>query len=409
MSAFWAIGAALAAGALFLVLRPLWRQGAGARVSRREANIAIYRDQRRELDADLAAGKLAPADHERSCAELEARLLEDVDAAPEAPPAPSAGRPFAVALGVAVPACALALYLMVGNPGGVVPGPAQGKVTQEQIEAMVAGLAARLRENPQDTEGWKMLGRSYAVLGRFPDAVAAYAKAAERAPRDAPLLADFADVLAMSRGGSLEGEPEKLIQRALEIEPTNLKALALAGTAAYDRKDFEVAAGYWQRMLPLVAADSEDARVIRSNVDEARKLAGIGAEPAGATGAPAAPAPAAAAAPGVRGRVRVADGLKGKFGPDDTLFIYARAAGGPPMPLAVLRRRARELPLEFALDDSMAMAPGMALSAHPRVVITARISRTGNAIPQPGDLTGASPQVANDAQGVNVVVDTIVK
>jgi cytochrome c-type biogenesis protein CcmH len=404
MIAFWVFGAVLAAGALFLVLRPMLRQRSGAGVSRRASNIAIYRDQQRELDADLAAGKLAPADHERSRAELESRLLEDVDAAAEAPPPRAVGRPFAVALGVAIPACALALYLLVGTPGAIVPGPAQAKVTPEQIEAMVAGLAARLRENPEDTEGWKMLGRSYAVLGRFADAVSAYAKAAQRAPRDAPMLADFADVLAMSRGGSLEGEPEQLIRRALEIEPTNLKALALAGTAAYDRKDFKGAAGYWQRMLPLVPADSEDARVIRSNVDEASKLAGIAAPPVAAT-----PAAAVTAGPGLRGRVRVADGLNGKFGPDDTLFVYARAAGGPPMPLAVLRRRARELPLEFALDDSMAMAPGMSLSAHPRVVITARISRTGNAIPQPGDLTGASPQIANDAQGVNVVVDTIVK
>jgi cytochrome c-type biogenesis protein CcmH len=402
MIAFWAIGAALAAGALFLVLRPLLQRRVGAGVSRRASNLAIYRDQQRELDADLAVGKLAPADHQRSRAELESRLLQDVDTAAEATPPARDARPVAAALGLAVPTCALALYLLVGTPGGIVPGPAQDQVTPQQVEAMVAGLAARLRENPEDTEGWKMLGRSYAVLGRFPDAVAAYAKAAQRAPRDAPLLVDFADVLAMSRGGSLEGEPEQLIRRALDIEPANLKALALAGTAAYDRKDFKSAAGYWQRMLPLVPPESEDARVIQGNVDEASKLAGISAGPAAAS-------PGAAAAAGLRGRVRVADGLKGKFGPDDTLFIYARAAGGPPMPLAVLRRRARELPVEFALDDSMAMAPGMALSAHPRVVITARISRSGKATPQPGDLTGASPQVANDAQGVNVLVDTVVK
>jgi cytochrome c-type biogenesis protein CcmH len=263
-----------------------------------------------------------------------------------------------------------------------------------QIEQMVERLAARLRENPEDADGWKMLGRSYVVLGRFPAAVDAYAKAAVRAPRDAQLLADFADALAMTRSQKLQGEPEQLIQRALEIDPANLKALALAGTVVFDRKEYAAAADYWQRMLPLVPPDSEDARGIRENVDEARKLAG---------------ASAVARHPGLRGTVRISSTLKDKFGPDDVVFIYARAAEGPAMPLAVLRRRVRELPVEFALDDSMAMAPGMAISAHPRLVISALVSRSGNAKPEPGDLQGASKPVANDAQGVVVVIDAVVR
>ncbi|MEO8718994.1 MAG: c-type cytochrome biogenesis protein CcmI, partial [Burkholderiales bacterium] len=256
------------------------------------------------------------------------------------------------------------------------------------------------RENPDDVEGWIMLGRSYSVLGRFGDAVDAYAKAAARAPRDAQLLADFADALAMARGRSLQGEPEKLVQRALELEPNNLKALALAGTAAFERKDYQAAADYWQRMLPLVPPASDDAQAIRDNVAQATQLAG---------GAGAVPRAAAAPAAGLRGTVSISPKLKGKFGPEDTVFIYARAANGPPMPLAVLRRRARELPVEFALDDSMAMAPGMNLSAHPRVVVTARVSKSGGATPQPGDLQGASAPVANDASGVAVVIDSAVR
>jgi cytochrome c-type biogenesis protein CcmH len=197
----------------------------------------------------------------------------------------------------------------------------------------------------------------------------------------------------MTRAQKLQGEPEQLIRRALEIDPKNLKALALAGTVAFERKEFKAAADYWQRMLPLVPPDSEDARSIRDNVEEARKLAG-----AGDAGLHA----------GIRGTVRISSKLRDKLGSDDVVFIYARAAEGPAMPLAVLRRRARELPVEFALDDSMAMAPGMALSAHPRVVITARISRSGNAKPEPGDLQGASKPVANDAKGVDVVIDAVV-
>jgi len=138
---------------------------------------------------------------------------------------------------------------------------------------------------------------------------------------------------------------------------------------------------------------------IRDNVAQATQLAG---------GQPPAPQAAAPQATGLRGTVRISPQLKGKFDPEDTVFIYARAAEGPPMPLAVLRRRARELPAEFALDDSMAMAPGMTISAHARVVVTARVSKSGGATPQPGDLQGASAPVANDAGEVRVVIDRVV-
>jgi cytochrome c-type biogenesis protein CcmH len=395
MTLFWAICAALAALALALVLRPLLARGAAPGVSRREANIAVYRDQLLELDADLAAGKLVPAEHEKARAELEARLLEDVDAAADAISPPRGGRRTAVLVGIALPLAALAVYFAVGTPAAVNGRPGHDALSAEQIEVMVERLAARLRENPDDVDGWKMLGRSYAALGRFGEAVDAYARAAVRAPRDAPLLADFADALAMARGRSLQGEPEKLVLRALEIEPGNLKALALAGTAAFERKAFAAAADYWQRMLALVAPDSEDARVIRENVAEANRLAGGGA--------------AAPQVSGLRGTVRISPRLQGKFGPEDTVFIYARAVEGPPMPLAVQRVKARELPVSFALDDAMAMAPGMTLSAHPRVVVTARVSKSGGATPQPGDLQGASAPVANDASGVTVLIDTVVR
>ena len=403
MILFWAIGVALAALALFFVLRPLLARSAGGQVSRREANIAIYRDQRRELDADLAAGKLEQPDYERACTELESRLLQDVDAPVEVTPR-RGGRGAAALVGIALPLCALALYFLVGSPGAIAPRGGGAEATADQVEGMVAGLAARLRANPDDADGWKMLGRSYAVLGRFGEAVDAYAKAAARTPRDAQLLVDFADALAMARGRNLQGEPEKLIQRALEIEPQNLKGLALAGTVAFERKDFKAAANYWRRMLPLVPPDSEDARAIRANVAEAIQLAGgQAAVPQGAV--PQGAVPQA----GVRGTVSISPKLKGMFGPEDTVFIFARAAQGPAMPLALLRRRARELPADFALEDSMAMAPGMNLSAHARVVITARVSKSGTATPQPGDLQGASAPVANDAREVRLIIDTVLR
>jgi cytochrome c-type biogenesis protein CcmH len=393
MTAFWTFGAALAALALVLLLRPLLRSRKSAKIGRAEANISIYRDHLRELDADLAEGKLTAADHARSRAELDARLLDDV-AAPEAqmPAARPGGRRLALILVAVVPLFAAALYLAVGNPASLAPGSDPHAFDSQQLTTLVDRLAARMRENPDDAEGWRLLGRSYAALGRFPESLDAYAKAVERKPRDADLLADMADVLATTRSERLQGEPEKLVMRALEIDPQNLKALALAGTAAFERKDFNTAARYWQRMLPLVPPESEDARQIQANIAEAQSHLKSG--------------PPAAAA--LKGTVRLSPELKGKASPSDVVFIFARAAKGPPMPLAVKRARVRDLPIEFALDDSMAMAPGMNLSAHGRVIVGARVSKSGDPAPKPGDLQGASAPVANDAQGVNVVIDTVV-
>src|SRR5204862_6302005 len=203
-----------------------------------------------------------------------------------------------------------------------------------------------------------------------------FAKAAERSPRDAQLLADFADALGMARGQRLAGEPEKLVERALVVDPNNLKALALAGTAAYERQDYAKASEFWSRMLPLVPADSEDARMISGNVEEARKLAGIGGAEK-----PASNSAAAKAHPGVRGTVTLSAELKKQVKPDDQVFVFARAAEGPPMPLAVMPAKAADLPLTFALNDSMAMAQGLNVSAFPRIVITARVSKSGSAKP----------------------------
>ena len=400
MMLFWSIGALVAAAALVLVLRPLIaapRRGA----SRSDLNVSVYRDQLRELEADLGAGTLAREDYERSRAEIERRLLADVGAEGRLDPVARAWNPrAALVVAVAVPALALGVYLLVGNPDALDPRLRQSQVGMPEIEKMVQRLADRLEQNPEDLEGWKMLGKSYSVMGRFAEASNAYAKAAARAPRDPQLLADLADALAMARGQKMKGEPEELVLRALQLDPKNLKALALAGTAAYERQDFAGAAAYWERMLPLVPRDSEDARTIATNVAEAKALAGGASVPAEGK--------AAAQAGALRGTVKLSPQLASRVSPGDTVFIFARAAQGPPMPVAVLRRKAGDLPVDFALDDSMAMA-GRKLSDFQSVVVGARVSKSGNATPQPGDLQGASPPVANGADGVAVTIDKVVR
>ena len=405
MTIFVVLGVVLIAVALLFIVPPLARRVARPSETRDAVNTAVYRDQLRELEADLRAGTLAPDQYEKARLEIEARLIADVGTGDAPAETPRDARGAALALGLAIPICALAVYLSVGNPSAVLPRAAGGAnphgMTVAQFEAGVARLAARLKDNPEDAEGWMMLGRSYAVLGRFGESSEAYAKAAARMPRDAQLLADYADALAMAQGRTLQGEPEKILLRALTIDPDNVKALLLAGTAAFSRSDPRAAIRHWERALGLLPAESDMVQRLRVSIAEARSLAG---SPGGKTRV-AKPAQAQGGSR-VSGVVRLAPQLAGKVAPGDTVFIFARAAEGPRMPLAILRKRGNDLPAEFTLDDSMAMAPQMKLSAFPRVVIGARVSKSANASPQPGDLQGLSAPVEVGTKSVSVVIDT---
>jgi cytochrome c-type biogenesis protein CcmH len=396
---FWVIAVVLAAGALAFVLPPLLGRRRPAPGAANDAtNVAVYRDQLRELEADLAAGTLARDQYQDSRRELEARLLDDVRGSGTGARAVKPGRVAAIAAGIAIPLVAILLYLAVGNPGALAPQADSHGITRQQIKGMVERLAARMRENPDDATGWVMLGRSYAVLDRYPEAVSAYANAVKRSPPDAQLLADYADALAMAQGRRLRGEPERIIAQALKVDPRNVKALALAGTAAFENHDFKGAIANWRRILEVVPPDSDMAESIRDSITDAEKLAGgtAKAHPASAPGA-------------VSGTVRLAPALAPRAAPADTVFVFARAADGPRMPLAVMRKQVRELPAAFTLDDTMAMAPGMKLSDHPRVIVGARISKSGSPTPQPGDLEGLSAPVKVGDTGVIVVIGTEIR
>lgn len=414
MVLFWLIASVLVAGALVVLLPPLLRRSArSAAVSRKATNVAVYRDQLRELENDLAAGVLSRENYEEAKREIERRLLDDVAHDEGGAEAGSSGRNAAVVIGAAVPIVAFALYFAVGNFQALLPGsgadPAREQahgLSDEQIRELVAKLAARMEREPEKVEGWIMLGRAYLALGQFAEASRAYANAVARSAPDAALLADYADALAMAQGRRLEGEPERIIARALALDPSNVKALALAGSAAFERRDFVTAVGYWERILPLVPPDSELAGSVRSSIAEARSLAGQPGAAAPARAAEGAESrKSQAAGRTVSGVVTLAPSLAAGVAPTDTVFVFARPAEGPRMPLAILRAQAKDLPLKFTLDDSSAMTPGMALSAQKRVVVGARISKTGNATPQPGDLEGFSAPVEVGASNIAVVID----
>ncbi|WP_421885575.1 tetratricopeptide repeat protein [Methylibium sp.] len=303
------------------------------------------------------------------------------------------------------------LALGPGTRSAAAPPPngasaAASDPARAQIAAMVDQLAERLKSRPDDAEGWQMLSRSYAALGRHAEAAEAFRKAIPLNPRDASLLVDLAASLVAMDRGAMQGESAGLVERALAIDPAHPKALAFAGLIAFDRKDYPTAVKHWEALARVEPADSPFSQQIRASVAQARQLAGM---PPGAEAAPAATSasPPAGAPARVSGTVRLAPSLKDRVAPDDTLFVFARAAddgGGPRMPLAILRRQAKDLPLQFTLDDSLSMSPAARLSGATRVIVGARLSRSGNAMPQPGDLQGLSAAVAVGTTGLQIEI-----
>jgi cytochrome c-type biogenesis protein CcmH len=427
MSLFLVGLAGLIALALVFVLPPLLRvarvpQERIASDAARRANLLVLREQLDALQAEHASGALNDEQYRSQRIEIERRALEEEQEPAAAPVVARSGK-TAIALGAFVPLFAFVVYGIVGMPEAVLHRPpaeaaqADG-VTAEQVEGMIAKLASRLENQTMAQSGddlaWTMLARSYAVLQRFPEASKAFARARELAPENPQLRADPADVLAMLQGQRVAGEPAQLAQRALTIDPDNLKALALAGSAAFEDKDYTGALKHWTRASRLAEPGSPLAQGLAGSIAQAR--AAGGQEPAGASApalaqAPAPGAPAApTAAPGtarLTGVVQLAGALAAQAAPGDTVFVFARAAEGPRMPLAILKMRVSDLPLNFTLDDSTAMSPQMKLSNFPRVIVGARISRSGDAMPRTGDLVGQVGPVDNLSGKLVVTIDAV--
>jgi cytochrome c-type biogenesis protein CcmH len=325
---------------------------------------------------------------------------------------------------------AILLYAALGQPQAVTYQAAaapQGDASLPQIEAMVERLAKRLESQTTaqegDLQGWTMLANSYAVMERFQDASKAYARARALAPDNAQLLADHADVLAMLQNQSVEGEPGRLVMRALQLDPQNLKALTMAGSWAYERRDYAGAIRYWSQAQPMAPAGSDFAAGLANSLQQARAAAAqtgqLAAAPApGAnTAQPQAavsanlkkPAPAGnAGATQVSGEVQVTPVLAKRIRPGDTLFVFARATEGPRMPLAIIRAPAAGLPFTFTLDDSSAMAPQFRISGFKQVIVGARISASGDAAPRSGDLMGQIGPVDVGAGKLVLMIDSVV-
>ena len=429
--------------ALAFVVVPLLRDGVPAGpVSDAGSNVAIYKSQRRELDEELARGAMSEAEHGAAMGELSARVVDEV---PEQEMVSAENvainkRPWwlVTLLVVAMPLSAVVLYGTLGAPraidmAGIAPTangmpvghPDNAKPSEEppmsdkQILAMVDSLSQKMQQNPTDPRGWILLARSQNALGRYAEASAAFERAAALTPNDAQLLADYADAAVMTQQGRFEGKPYALIKQALKLDPNHMKALALAGTAELRMGNRPASLLHWERLKTLVPKDSADYREVESIIAEVKttKLDAPAAAPA-IVAPPLAPAPPmagskagteTAAKPTVKvtGKVVIAPDVADKLAAGDTLFVFARAREGPRMPLAVMRvpaPKANAFPVAFELTDAMAMAPGFNLSSFAEVIIEARVSKSGNAQLQPGDLSGLSDVVKPGATGVTVTI-----
>jgi cytochrome c-type biogenesis protein CcmH len=408
------MAAAMTLAVVAVLAVPLLRRAARPPTTEQDlSNVALYQDQLAELERDREQGVLSEAQYEQARLELDRRLLADVEPDTPAAAARPAGRWRYAAL-ACVPVAVLAGFLVLGLPLATDPAllSAHSNADQtQQLEALVERLRARLHSNPEDAEASVLLGRSLLLLGRVQEAAAVYARAVTFVPESPQVYADYADVLVRVAEGTWSPEANAALAKALQLDPSNPKALWLAGAEAYSRNDYRRAAAYWEKLAPMAEPGSEVARIIEQNLADLR--ARIAAAPAAAAEnakpTAATPTQQAAAKTGVSGTVVLDPKLSGEVRPDDTVFVFARAASGPKMPLAIRRVRASELPYRFALDDSAAMTAGMTISAFPQVVIGARVSRTGDAARTPGDLEGFSERVQPGAGSVEVRIDARVK
>jgi len=393
MTAFLALAALMLAAALLFVLAPLLRAH-GRGDSAGEARRLLH-----ALNAARADGILSEEEYAAKRTQLGERLVEVIDA-----PARRPRGAFAAALAVALllPAAAILLYRFVGAPGAIdnagatsaSPAPADHGQNMDQA---IANLAGKLKQNPDDAEGWALLGRAYEATQRFDEARDALRHARDLAPEDPDLMVAYAEVLALSSPSRrIEGEPRQLIEAALKAAPDNERGLWLLGISDYQAKKFDNAIASWRHLLAVLPKDSNIAPAVQHEIELAeaeRDGRPPPPEPAGNEEAPASattPMESTTTGPHLTVKVALDAKLKDRVTAGDVLFIYAKAASGPPMPLAIQRLHAADLPVTVTLTDGMGMTPALKLSQFPQVIVGARISKSGNAIAQSGDLQTVS-------------------
>jgi cytochrome c-type biogenesis protein CcmH len=408
MIVFWIFAALMLAAALWLLIPALLGRKQVRDLDRNQQNVAIARERLKELESEYGRGSLSEDDYEQAKQELEQALLNDVDdsLASSASVRTSTTRASLAWVALGVPLAAVLLYLQLGTPGALQP-QVQSAVPQEghaggdtaaTMEQLVAGLAAKLQEEPENAEGWFMLGRSYMSMGRYPEAAEAFKRVLNLVGDEPAVLLRYADALAMARGGQMAGEPFELIKRALQLKPDDTTGLWLAGLGYEEQGQYEQAVQHWRKLETMMQDDPASLNEVRNLIARAEQKLGRPVTAQAAT-----PEPIAVSGAALKVTVSLDAALQDKVSAEDTVFIFARAIEGPPMPLAAVRKQVRDLPVTVTLDDSMAMMPQMKLSNFAEVRIGARISKSGSPAAQSGDLQGEVTPVQTNSKTMTPV------
>ncbi len=379
---FWTVIVTLITIALLILILPLVRKKTLIASDVEQRNILIARQKLKELKRQFDEGELSRQQYEEQFQELQLSLKNDLESV-EKQQSATQGRWVVFVLLVLVPVASLALYFALGDPYAIEKQAKQQQLIEQQQQAeanilkMVNGLAQRLQNNPEDAEGWLMLGRSYLYLKRYQAAAEAFSRASRLQPDNAAVLLQYADTLAAVQGGRLTGKPKQLIERALELQPDNQTALWLSGLAKVESGQLQQALVDWRKLASLTDKQSQSYAKLMGLIqalEEKTQQSGAKQQ--------------AAKKVSIDVHVALDEALKKQLKPDDTVFIYARAVQGPKMPLAIVRKQVRDLPITIQLDESMAMMPTMTLASVDQVEVIARVSKRGSAMPQSGDYVG---------------------
>lgn len=408
MAQFWILATLLLVLALVIVLLPLVRARTNDKLVSKDANVAIARQRLSELQADQEQGLLSQEKFAAAEADIQAQLLSDVaDDVVESASTNTQSRLPALLILIALPVMAIGLYSTLGSQQWLTPDlvDIDSDLAQlESIEDMVGNLESKLENNQQDLEGWLMLGRSYTYLNKLDAALHAFEKAYALSPDNADVLLSYAAALGRSEEGWLTGKPAQLLELAYQKHPEHPQVLFLIGHLRYQQKNIDAAMTLWQKLLTTLPADSEDAQ----QVHDAIKLAQAEASAVQSKSAEASSAAPVTDAQQIHLRVSLASEFQAKVNAEDAVFIYARAVQGSRMPLAVVKKQVKDLPLNVTLTDSMAMTPAMRLSQFPQVSLEARVSMSGDPIPQSGDLVVSySPAEVGSEQVYDLLIDQV--
>jgi cytochrome c-type biogenesis protein CcmH len=387
---------------LVLLLRPFIFPAKRKATSRRQMNATIYREELDKLEAEHQSGVINSVDYEIAHAEMRQRLFQDTIEEDDQEVAGSTKK-TTIGLCIFIVLVSSVLYFSLGDVVRIAQRNSEQPVTQEGVEKMVAEFAVKMEKDPTNLKGWAMLARSYRILGRNEDAAKAYARAGSFIDSDPQLLADYADVLAANADGSFAGKPLQLINQALKLDPNNLLALWLSGTAAYNANNYKAAIQAWEKLAKQIPPDTDEARAIQGSISEARSKGGLATTAVAPT-----PTSKPIASPGkeISGKIEISANLRSKMKPGYIMMVIARKPGER-MPVAVLRAPATDFPMSFTLNDALAMNPSVPLSQLTEVSIEVRISKTGMAKPEVGDLISSAQTIKVGANNVRLLVDQV--